>query len=307
MHDHASHDHHHHHHHHEVDIATAGKAFVVGIILNLGFVVIELVVGFMSNSLALIADAWHNLGDAASLGLSLLAFWLARIKSNKRFTYGYRKSTILASLANAIFLLIAVGVIGFEAFHRLMAPQPTQGGKVAIVAGIGILINGFTAWLFMKDKDKELNMRGAYLHMASDALVSLGVVIAGIVITFTHWEWLDPAISLGIMTVIVWGTWSLLRDSLRLSMDGVPEGIDLNNVRAMALKIPGVKDIHHIHIWAMSTSTNALTAHLVTDPGLSEGNLVQLKNKLRHGLEHLQIQHVTLETETVNCEKEDCV
>ena len=259
-------------------MARAGKAFVIGIILNVSFVVVELVIGFLSHSLALVADAWHNLGDAASLGLSLLAFSLSKIKSNQRYTYGYRKSTILASLANAILLMIAVGVIGYEAVQRLLAPQPTEGGKMAIVAAIGILVNGFTAWLFMKDKDKELNMRGAYLHMASDAIVSLGVVVAGIIIVYTGWTWVDPLISLAIMLIIVLGTWNLLKDSIRLSMDGVPVGIDLEKVRSVALKIPGIKDIHHIHIWAMSTTTNALTAHLVTENNLTDERLTRLKS-----------------------------
>jgi cobalt-zinc-cadmium efflux system protein len=309
-HDH-DHDHGHgfhfgHHHHHEVDLDKAGKAFIWGIILNVSFVVVELVIGFMAHSLALVADAWHNLGDAASLGLSLLAFSLAKIKSNQRYTYGYRKSTILASLANAILLLIAVGVIGYEAFQRLMHPQPIQGGMMALVAAIGIAVNGFTAWLFNKDKDKELNMKGAYLHMLSDALVSFGVVIAGFIILYTGWYWLDSAISLIIMIIIVLGTWSLLKDSLRLSMDGVPPGIDLDKVREAALHTKGIKDIHHIHIWAMSTTTNALTAHIVIEQGMKEEELIRCKNKFKHELEHLNIQHVTLETETKNCETEDC-
>lgn len=287
-------------------MTRAGKAFVIGIILNVSFVVVELVIGFISHSLSLVADAWHNLGDAASLGLSLLAFRLSKIKSNEHFTYGYRKSTILASLANAILLMIAVGVIGYEAVQRLLAPEPTQGGKMALVAGIGILVNGFTAWLFMKDKDKELNMKGAYLHMASDAVVSLGVVIAGFIILYTGWTWVDPLISLVIMIIIVLGTWNLLKDSLRLSMDGVPAGIDLDKVRTVALRIPGIKDIHHIHIWAMSTTTNALTAHLVTENNLTDDRLTWLKKTLKHDLEHLNIQHVTLETEAKNCETEDC-
>lgn len=287
-------------------MTRAGKAFVIGIILNVSFVVVELVIGFISHSLSLVADAWHNLGDAASLGLSLLAFRLSKIKSNEHFTYGYRKSTILASLANAILLMIAVGVIGYEAVQRLLAPEPTQGGKMALVAGIGILVNGFTAWLFMKDKDKELNMKGAYLHMASDAVVSLGVVIAGFIILYTGWTWVDPLISLAIMIIIVLGTWNLLKDSLRLSMDGVPAGIDLDKVRTVALRIPGIKDIHHIHIWAMSTTTNALTAHLVTENNLTDDRLTWLKKTLKHDLEHLNIQHVTLETEAKNCETEDC-
>lgn len=304
------HDHHHGfslaHHHHEVDLTQVGSTFVAGIVLNISFVIVEGTVGILKHSLSLQADAWHNLGDVAGLALSLLAFRVARMKSNDHFTYGYRKSTILASLANAILLLIAVGVIGYEAVDRLMTPRPTEGFAMAWVAAIGILVNGFTAWLFMKGKDKELNMRGAYLHMASDAVVSLGVVIAGILIAFTGWYWLDPLISLGIMVIIVLGTWSLLRDSLRLSLDGVPAGIDLDKIRSTALRIPGIKDIHHIHVWAMDTTTNALTAHLVIDSSLGEQGLVQSKNTLRHDLEHLNIQHVTLETETKNCETEDC-
>ncbi|HTJ14603.1 MAG TPA: cation diffusion facilitator family transporter [Dinghuibacter sp.] len=295
-----------HHHHHEVDLSKVTGAFVAGIVLNISFVLVEGAVGIWKHALSLQADAWHNLGDVAGLALSLLAFKVSRIKSNQHFTYGYRKSTILASLANAILLLIAVGVIGYEAVDRLMYPKPTEGEAMAWVAAAGILVNGFTAWLFMKGKDKELNMRGAYLHMASDALVSVGVVIAGIVISFTHWYWLDPVISLGIMTIIVLGTWSLMRDSLRLSLDGVPSGIDLDKVRTTALRIPGIKDIHHIHIWAMDTTTNALTAHLVVDSTLGEQGLVKAKNTLRHDLGHLNIQHVTLETEAKNCETEDC-
>ena len=320
MHDHHhdhQHDHHHdhdhdhgfslaHHHHHEVDISQVGSTFVAGIVLNISFVIVEGAVGIWKHALSLQADAWHNLGDVAGLALSLLAFRVAKMKSNQHFTYGYRKSTILASLANAILLLIAVGVIGYEAVDRLMAPVHTEGLAMAWVAAIGILVNGFTAWLFMKGKDKELNMKGAYLHMASDALVSLGVVIAGVIIYFTHWYWLDPVIGLGIMVIIVMGTWSLLRDSLRLSLDGVPSGIDLNKVRSVALHIPGIKDIHHIHVWAMDTTTNALTAHLVVDASLGEQGLVKAKHALRHDLEHLNIQHVTLETEAKNCETEDC-
>jgi cobalt-zinc-cadmium efflux system protein len=311
QHDHHHHDHDHgfslaHHHHHEVDLSQVGATFVAGIVLNISFVIVEGAVGIWKHALSLQADAWHNLGDVAGLALSLLAFRVAKMKSNQHFTYGYRKSTILASLANAILLLIAVGVIGYEAVDRLMAPIHTEGLAMAWVAAIGILVNGFTAWLFMKGKDRELNMRGAYLHMASDALVSLGVVIAGVIIYFTHWYWLDPVIGLGIMVIIVMGTWSLLRDSLRLSLDGVPSGIDLDKIRSAALRVPGVKDIHHIHVWAMDTTTNALTAHLVVDSSLGEPGLVKAKHTLRHDLEHLNIQHVTLETEAKNCETEDC-
>jgi cobalt-zinc-cadmium efflux system protein len=274
------------------------RAFIWGIIMNLGFVIIEFVIGFLTDSLALISDAGHNLSDVASLALSLLAFRLARIKPGPRYTYGFRKSTILISLLNAIILLLAVGAIGYEAIRRFSRPSPVPGGTMAIVAGIGILVNAASAFLFFRDKERDLNVKGAYLHLLADALVSLGTVIAGLVIIGTGWYWVDPVVSLLIIIVIVFSTWNLLSGSLRLSLDGVPPGIEMEKVRETALKIPGVKDIYHIHIWAMSTTENALTAQVLVNEGLGPEELAALKHDLRHELEHLGISHVTLETDT---------
>ena len=294
-----SHDH---AHHHALPLAQTGlnRAFILGIVLNLGFVVVEFVTGFITGSLALMSDAGHNLSDVASLALSLLAFRLARVKPSERYTFGYRKSTILISLLNALILLLAVGAIGYEAIRRFSRPEAVEGGTIAIVAAIGIVINALSAFLFFKDKEKDLNVKGAYLHLLADALVSLGAVVAGLVIAGTGWFWIDPLISLIIIVVIVYSTWGLLTGSLRLSLDGVPPGIELEKVRAAALKVPGVKDIYHIHIWAMSTTENALTAHVLVDGRLNGVELDKLKATLRHELEHLDIRHVTLETE---CEK----
>lgn len=271
------------------------RAFIWGIALNLAFVATEFIAGFLTHSLALMADAGHNLSDVASLALSLLGFRLAKITSNPGYTYGYRKSTILISLFNAMLLLVVVGIIGYEAVRRFSEPYEVQGRPIAIVAGIGILINAFTAWLFFRDKEKDLNIKGAYLHLAADAGVSLATVVAGVVIIYTKWYWLDPLLSLIVMVVIIIGTWGLLRDSLRLSMDGVPRDIDIQELRKMALAINGVKDIYHIHVWALSTTENALTAQVKVDPQLTALAIEDLKKELRHELEHLGIRHATLE------------
>lgn len=266
--------------------------------MNLGFVVIEFVVGFFTDSLALLSDAGHNLSDVASLALSLLAFRLARIKPNSRYTYGYRKSTVLISLLNALILLLAVGAIGYEAVRRFSAPAPVPGSIMAIVAGIGIAVNAASAFLFFRDKESDLNVKGAYLHLLADALVSLGTVIAGLIIIGTGWYWVDPLVSLLIITVIIFSTWSLLSASLRLSLDGVPPGIDMEKIREVALKIPGVKDIYHIHVWAMSTTETALTARVLVNDKLGSEEVSRAKKALRHELEHLGINHITLETDT---------
>jgi len=299
------HDHDHSHHHLPV-ASTLNRAFLIGITLNVIFVVIEFVAGLFTDSLALISDAGHNLSDVSSLFLALWAFRLIKVKATETYTYGYRKATVLVSLLNAVILLIAVGGIGFESFHRFFSPRPVEGMTMAWVAGVGIIINSFTAFLFFKDKDKDLNIKGAYLHMAVDALVSLGVVVAGVAIYFTQWQWLDPAISIIIMIVIVVSTWGLLKDSLRLSLDGVPPEIDLQKIKRVALNMKDIKDIHHIHVWAISTSQNALTAHLILSDHLNDEEQVNIKNKLKHELEHLGIQHVTLETETESCKDVVC-
>jgi cobalt-zinc-cadmium efflux system protein len=304
-----AHDHSHHHHHdHAPKLDHLNNAFIIGIILNSVFVIIEAVVGFAQGSLSLLTDAGHNLSDVASLALALLAFKLSKVKANRKYTYGYKRSTILVSLVNAAILLAAIGIIAYEAIMRFSHPHPLQGTTIAWVAFIGIGINAVTAWLFMKDKEKDLNVKGAYLHMAVDALVSLGVVISGVVIYFTHWYWLDSVVSLIIVLVIIAGTWSLLMDSLRLEIDGVPKEMDVDKVQQELLKAPGVKDIHHLHIWALSTTDNALTAHIVID----QDTLIafdKIKADLRHRLEHLNISHCTFEPELVTeqCAQHNCL
>ncbi len=300
--------HHHHHTHenlpHEAPHSSLGKTFGIGIALNLAFVGVEFFYGFISNGLSLIADAWHNLGDVLGLAISLLAFRMAEIKPNKKYTYGYSKGTILASLANSVLLLIAVGTIGYEAFDRFLHPVLPEWKTLTWVASLGILINSATAFLFMNKN--ELNSRAAYLHMAADAGVSAGVVLGGILIHFSGIYWIDPVISLFICAVILVGTWNVLKSSLRLSLDGVPENVDVEKVKETALKMPQIKDIHHMHIWAMSTTKNALTAHLMLNETLSEEQTVELKNNLKHAFLHLNIQHATLELElhhTDDCEE----
>lgn len=297
-----------HDHSHDYNLTKINKALLLGIFLNLAFVVVEATAGFWQNSLALLSDAGHNLSDVASLALALLAFRLARVKPNPTFTYGYRKTTILVALLNALILLLAIGAIGFEAVQRIINPRPLEGGVMAIVAGVGILINGFTAFLFIKERHKDLNIKGAYLHMAADTLVSLGVVIAGLLIMWTEWYWLDPVISFGIMAVILISTWGLLKESLRLSLDAVPKEINMDEVRQAALDTPGIIDIHHIHVWAMSTTQNALTAHLVVPSKMSLSATEAIKDELRHKLQHLHIGHSTLELETKDeaCKEMEC-
>ena len=285
---------HSHQHSHAINAESLNKAFIIGIVLNLAFVVIEFAAGFWFDSLALLSDAGHNLSDVVSLVLALLAFRLAKIKANERYTYGYKKSTILVSLLNAVILLVAVGAIVIESIHKLSNPAVVPGGAIAWVAGVGVLINAFTAFLFMKDKEKDLNVKGAYLHMAADALVSVGVLVAGIVISRTGWYIIDPIIGLIVAVVILISTWNLLHDSLRLTLDGVPTSIDSQKVVKAIRALPGVDDVHHIHIWAISTTENALTAHIVLKQ--PEG-MQEVKHLIRHRLEDFGIGHATLEFE----------
>lgn len=297
---------HEHSHHHSPALANVSKAFWVGIVLNSAFVLVESIAGFLTNSLALLSDAGHNLSDVAGLALSLFAFKISKSKATAKFTYGYHKSTILASLVNATILLIAVGSIGWEAIQRFMHPVETTGGVIALVAGMGIVINTVSALMFFRDKEKDLNIKGAYLHLALDAIVSVGVVIAGILISYTGIKWIDPVISLVIMAVVVYSTWGLLKESLYLTLDAVPQNIEMEKIKQAALKINGVKDIHHIHIWAMSTTKNAMTAHVILDERLTAKESAEVKHQLKHKLEHLNIQHVTLETEIKFSEEEKC-
>lgn len=285
---------HSHQHSHAINAESLNKAFIIGIVLNLAFVVIEFAAGFWFDSLALLSDAGHNLSDVVSLVLALLAFRLAKVKANERYTYGYKKSTILVSLLNAVILLVAVGAIVIESIHKLNNPAVVPGGAIAWVAGVGVLINAFTAFLFMKDKEKDLNVKGAYLHMAADALVSVGVLVAGIVISRTGWYIIDPIIGLIVAVVILISTWNLLHDSLRLTLDGVPTSIDSQKVVEAIRALPGVDDVHHIHIWAISTTENALTAHIVLKQPES---MQEVKPLIRHRLEDFGIGHATLEFE----------
>lgn len=239
-----------------------GKAFAIGIGLNIAFVVIEAVAGFLYGSMALVADAGHNLSDVLALVLALLASIAARRPPSGRFTYGYKSSTILAALGNALLLAVAIGAILFETFHRLLQPQQPEGTVMIIVAGIGVAINAFTAVLFVRGQE-DINIRGAYLHMAADALVSLGVVAAGAAILLTGLWWIDPLVSLVIVAVIAWGTWGLARDSLAMGLLAVPDRIDLAEVKAHLSSFDGVSAVHDLHVWPMSTTETALTAHLV--------------------------------------------
>ncbi|MFL5753585.1 MAG: cation diffusion facilitator family transporter [Bacteroidia bacterium] len=294
------------HHHHEVRITDLSRAFVIGIILNLAFVIIEFTTGFYTNSLALLSDAGHNLSDVATLGLSLLAFQIAKRKATAKYTFGFHKGTILASLANAVILLIAVGSIGWEAVQRFIHPEETRGNIISIVAAVGIVVNAVSAFFFFRNKDKDLNARGAYLHLALDALVSFGVVIAGLIISYTGLKWIDPMISLLIMAVVIYSTWGLLMESLKLSLDAVPSSIDMEKIKEKILEDKKIRDIHHIHVWAMSTTKNAMTAHLILEAGLGEEEIAKIKHRAKHELAHLDIHHATFETETVNCKDAEC-
>ena len=259
------HNHEHHSHEHVHQLSSLNKSFIIGITLNILFVLVEFGIGFYYDSLGLLSDAGHNLGDVASLVLAMLAFRLAKVHPNSRYTYGYKKSTVLVSLLNAVILLVAVGIIITESIGKLLHPTPVEGAAIAWTAGAGVVINAVTAWLFMKDKEKDLNVKGAYLHMAADTLVSVGVVISGIIIMYTGWTIVDPVIGLVIAVIIVISTWGVLHDSLRLSLDGVPVGIDTEKIEQLILSQPGVVGYHHLHIWALSTTETALTVHIVLD------------------------------------------
>lgn len=277
-------------------MTSLNRAFLWGIALNAGFVAVEFAAGLWYGSMGLLSDAGHNLSDVASLLLAMLAFRLAQAQAHAtpRYTYGYKKSTVLISLLNSVILLIAVGVIVAESIGRMLHPAPVAGGAIAWTAGVGVAVNGFTAWLFLKDKERDLNIKGAYLHMAADALVSVGVLVSGVVISATGWAIVDPIVGLSVAGVIVASVWKLTRDSLRLSLDGVPTGIDLADLERDMTSVEGVRSVHHIHVWALSTTENALTAHvLLDDPSRMGGVKCALKSHLRA----LGISHATLEFE----------
>jgi cobalt-zinc-cadmium efflux system protein len=298
-------EHDHHHSHVHVVPGRVTKALITGIVLNLLFVLTEAVGGLYTHSLSLLTDAGHNLSDVASLALALFANKLAAKKANDQFSFGYRQSTVLVSLVNAGILLFALGAIAYEAVLRINRPHEVPGGLVAIIAGLGIVVNAFTALLFFKDKEKDLNIKGAYLHMASDALVSLGVVIAGILIIYTHWFWLDTVMSLLIVVVIVFGTWGLLKESLRLTLNGVPKDIDLKEVKQYLQNIDGVTNVHDLHVWAISTTEVALTVHLVIPGDKQQAfSYHSIADELHH---RFNITHTTIQlenrTEDLLCEQ----
>lgn len=296
-HDH-THDHAHGHGHgHSHAPASFGRAFAVGITLNLAFVIVEAVYGVLSGSMALVADAGHNLSDVLGLVIAWAASILAAHPPSARYTYGFKSSSILAALGNAAFLLVALGAILVETIRRLFDPEPVAGGPVMIVAAIGIVINTVTALMFMRGRDHDINIRGAYLHMAADAAVSAGVVIAGLFITLTGAQWIDPVTSLAIVGIIAVGTWGLLKDSLKMSLNAVPPRIDEQKVRHFLTSLGGVEAVHDLHIWPMSTTETALTAHLVM-PGGHPGD--GFLHHLAHVLEHdFGIGHATVQIETL--------
>ncbi|MDR3439149.1 cation diffusion facilitator family transporter [Telmatospirillum sp.] len=290
--DHGPHEHHHGHDHHHGP-SHYDRAFATGVVLNLGFVGVEAFFGFTSHSVALLADAGHNLSDVLGLLLAWAALWATKQHPSRQWTYGYGRSSILASLVNAVVLLIAVGAIGWEAVQRFSTPEPVAEGTVMWVAAIGIVINAATAAMFMAGSKTDLNIKGAFLHMAADAGVSLGVVIAAFVMGQTGWLWLDPAVSLAIVAVIAVGTWGLLRDSFNLSLDAVPPGIDRDAVEAFLTSQSGVRAVHDLHIWPLSTTSVALTAHLVQPEAIVDDDaMCRLTETLhtRFGIDHATIQ-----------------
>lgn len=290
--------HDHEHHSHSIDFEKSNRtAFVIGIVLNLVFVLAELIAGFIYNSMALLTDAGHNASDVASLILSLVAFYMARKRSTSEFTYGYKKTTVLAALINAVVLLVAVGVLGYESFTRLLKPEKVEGEVIAWVAAIGIIINGISAWLFYRHQKRELNAKSAYLHLMADALVSAGVVAAGVIMSYTGWYWLDPAIGLLIMVVILISTWEVLRDSFKMTIDAVPSGIELDEVKNIVMKIEHVKNVNHVHVWPLSTTENALTAHVTIDENLDFDEKLKVVAAIKHELQHHNIHHSTIELE----------
>jgi cobalt-zinc-cadmium efflux system protein len=285
-------DHHHHHDHHHAP-SSYGRAFVVGIVLNLAFVVVEVTYGVLGHSVALVADAAHNFGDVLGLGLSWGATALARLRPSSRRTFGFRRSTIIASVANALILLFLTGGLTWESILRLLAPSQPHGATMIVVALIGAVVNTVSALMFMAGRKKDLNIRSAFVHLASDAVLALGVAAAGAIILFTGWLWLDPAISIVLALTILAGTWSLMRKSLDLMLDAVPESIDPEKVKTFLGALPGVVEVHDLHIWAMSTTETALTAHLVMPGNSCEPTFVADACRKLH--DAFDIDHSTLQ------------
>lgn len=294
--EHGSRDGHHPGHSHAHTPKTFGLAFAIGTGLNTLFVIIETIFGFLGNSTALLADAGHNLSDVLGLVIAWAAAALSQRAPTTRFTYGLRSTSILAAFFNAMLLLVAVGAIVWEAVQRVAHPEPVAGKTVMIVAAIGIIINGVTAWLFASGRKDDINIRGAFLHMAADAAVSAGVVVAGAIILLTNWSWVDPAVSLIICLIIMWSTWGLLKNSVRMSLAAVPSGVQPSTVRAYLEQLPGVARLHDLHIWPMSTTETALTCHLVMPDGHpGDAFLMEIARELKH---RFSIGHPTIQIET---------
>jgi cobalt-zinc-cadmium efflux system protein len=298
------HHHHGHDHGHHHGPASYDRAFAVGIGLNLFYVVAEVAAGLWTGSVALLADAGHNLSDVLGLAIAWGGASLARRPATKRFTYGLKGSTILAALANALLLMIALGAIALEAAQRFAEQAPVPGLTVSAVAGVGILVNGFTAWLFARGRHGDINIRGAYLHMAADALVSAGVVLAGFAIWATGRSWIDPLVSLTIVGIIFWQTWEMLRETAEMAVAGVPRGIDYDQVRMSLRTMPGVDRVHDLHIWPMSTTEPVLTAHLVMPAGCPGDAFLAEARAMLH--ERFGIGHATLQVETGQMDTRAC-
>lgn len=290
---------HSHNHSHNVQVSHS-KAFALGIGLNITFVIVEIVYGLLANSSALLADAGHNAGDVLGLVFAWTAAWMATMKPKGRYTYGLRKTTILVSILNALMLFGAVAIISWNAIEKLKSPEPVFGTQIIIVATIGVIINTFTALLFLKGQKNDLNIRGAFLHMAADAVVSLGVVVAGILINITGKLWIDPVTSFVIIVVIVWGTWKLFTASLDLALDAVPNNIDIQKVKIFLSNQEGVKSVHDLHVWALSTSQVAISVHLFMPNGVNPNFLAELQKEIEHefGIKHITIQ---IEQELNDC------
>jgi len=302
-HDHGHHGHHHHHHAHAIE--KLSTIYIVAVALNLAFVIVEAVAGFVGNSLGLLSDAGHNLSDVFSLLLAMIALKLASSHATKRFTYGHRKASVLISLLNAIILLVAVGAIIVESVEKFFTPSEVNGTLIIWTAAVGIVINGLTAWVLSRQNQHDINTRGAFLHMLADTLVSVGVVVSGVVINLTGWTLVDPIIGLVIAVVILVSTWSLLSESLRMSTDAVPEGFDVDDIKKRIESQEGVINVHHLHIWAISTTETALTCHIVIPEATM---LEEVTDRVKEMLDGLGIHHSTLELETKSshCHDHDC-
>ena len=302
-HEHEHHGHHHHHHAHAIE--KLSTIYIVAVALNLAFVIVEAVAGIVGNSIGLLSDAGHNLSDVFSLLLAMIALKLASSHATKRFTYGHRKASVLISLLNAIILLVAVGAIIVESVEKFFNPTEVNGTLIIWTATVGIVINGVTAWVLSRQNQHDINTRGAFLHMLADTLVSVGVVVSGIIINYTGWTIVDPIIGIVIAIVILISTWSLLSESLRMSTDAVPEGFDVDDIKKKIENQEGVLNVHHMHIWAISTTETALTCHIV----IPEASMLEeVTDRVKEMLDGLGIHHSTLELETnsSHCHDHDC-